>query len=128
MGSGLSEPNAWINPDLGHPGGDCCGCPLEQEVANLRHHIVVDGLVLHGARVASHMNGHPAHTQVGRYLVQACAHVVDDGGSSSYCGHCNSGVAGVDGDPDRLDGDRRVGGQHLYDRYYAGHFLILVNR
>lgn len=71
-----------------------------QVIAHLNDDIVIDGIVLHGARLALHVHDNEARIARTRDLnhrwVAKTRHIVDDGGARLHTGARNLGVARVD--------------------------------
>jgi hypothetical protein len=116
VGGGLAEPDARVDPHLADPRIGRGGGASHQEPPDLVDHVVVAGIVLHGAGVTGHVHRDPADIQLGGHRPQRGAHVVDQGGPGRHRGTGGGLVAGVDRQarPGALDalGDQFEHGEH----------------
>ena len=77
---------------------------FRQVIAHLNDNVVIDGVILHGARLTLHMHDDEARIARTRDLdhrwVAKTRHIVDDGGTRLHTGARNLGVARVDAHAD----------------------------
>ena len=99
----LAESDAGVHDDavLAKPGRSALAHPLRQEIPDLRDHVNIVGLLLHGAGLAPHVHEayRPLQRNGGlqRTLFAERADIVDHRGSRGDRGMHDGGFAGIDG-------------------------------
>ena len=108
---GLAEPRARVEADavVRDARRFQFSCAFRQVIADFNDDIVVEGIVLHGARLALHVHDDEARIARARDLdhrwVAKTRHVVDDGGTRLHAGARNLGMARVDAHADARLGE-----------------------